>query len=670
MSRSSRNPRSGFLPPDATLEPPHRLTPKLALRVAILGVGAVILFSLLFLRLWSLQVISGDRYRATAQGNQERIVRIEAPRGAILDRTGRPLVVNGAQNAIEIWPADMPKNRVARAAEIRRLATLAGVPVGELRAKIAERRGDPLTPVVVRASADQALVSYLLERKDDLPGVRLSQAYVRRYPRQTLAAQVLGHVGEISGPQLKSAPREAGYLAGDLVGQAGVESAYDRYLRGSDGAAAFRVDSFGRTRGRLQIRKTPQTGNALRLTIDLGLQRAAERALRFGIDVAHRNKNPYANGGAIVALDPRDGAVLAMASNPTYKPSIYSGRVDPKRLAPLADPAVALAANYPILNRAVQGLYPPGSTFKPVTALAALQERLLAPYQSLPCTSQVTIAKQVFRNWNPGVDQQMTLPTALAASCDTYFYRVGYDFYQLPTDRGQPLQRWASRFGFGKSTGIDFGSEEPGLLPTIGWRHRVYTRKTDPCCWQIDRLWKPGDSVQLAIGQKDLLATPLQMARFYALIANGGKLVSPYTVTDVERPGDSGASSRVLRRFGGAAARPAGVDPAALAVIRDGLYGATHASYGTSSGIFGQFPVAISGKTGTAEKVVTVGGSAKLLSQSWWCGYGPSAQPTIVVCALIENGGFGAQAAAPAALQVFQQFFGVRAVRQSLVASD
>ena len=264
----------------------------------------------------------------------------------------------------------------------------------------------------------------------------------------------------------------------------------------------------------------------------------------------------------------------------------------------------------------------------------------------------------------------MTLPTALAASCDTDFSRLGYDFYLLPKERGQPLQRWAAHFGFGQATGIDVGHEERGLLPTIAWRQRTYTKSSDPCCWQIDSLWKPGDSVQLAIGQKDLLVTPLQMTRFYALVANGGRLVRPHVLADVEQPGSSGLPGRILSTFTAPAPRASGVDLAALAVVREGLLAAAHASYGTSSGIFGRFPVAVAGKTGTAEKAVQIGGANRLLSQSWWCGYAPADRPTIALCVLIENGGFGAEAAAPAALKVLQSYFNVKSVAQSYVSSD
>src|SRR5207248_1384477 len=259
-----------------------------------------------------------------------------------------------------------------------------------------------------------------------------------------------------------------------------------------------------------------------------------------------------------------------------YNPGLPVGRHPRRELAPLLNEKAAERANFPAIDRALSGTYPPGSTFKPVTALAALEEHLVSPYDSLWCTGRITIAKQVFKNWDPYTAAPLTMPVALARSCDTYFYQLGYRFWKLPPDRKQPLQDWARRFGFGRPTGVDLGPEASGLLPTIAWRHATFTKKTDRCCWQVDRLWKPGNSV----------------------------------------------------------------------------------------------PLAIAGKTGTAEKHVELPGFSGMMDQSWWCGYGPADNPTIVVCSLIENGGHGGDAAAPAALKVFEQYFGVRAPTQGQVYSD
>ena len=283
----------------------------------------------------------------------------------------------------------------------------------------------------------------------------------------------------------------------------------------------------------------------------------------------------------------------------------------------------------------------------------------------------VTGADQVFRNWDPFVEPcRWRCRQAIAASCDTYFYRLGTMFYDLPPERGHPLQAWASRFGIGASTGIDIGPEERGILPTPEWREATYTKR--PIVLAIDRLWKPGDSIQLAIGQKDVAVTPLQMARFFALVANGGKVVTPHVVSPSRSPAARTPRRRSSSRFQPPPPADSGVDPTALDVIQSALYDATHASYGTATSVFGNFPIPVAGKTGTAEKVVSCPGYSYplLLDQSWWCGYAPADSPTIALCAVIENGGHGGTAAAPAALKVFEHFFKTKAPAIGDIHSD
>jgi penicillin-binding protein 2 len=644
-------PSRRFLPGDPRVEEPYRLTPQLALRVAVLGFAALTIFAVLFLRLWALQVLSGNTYLKKANENRVRTLPLDAQRGLILDRNGRVIVRNTLGWSIDLWPADLPKNRRTQLDELEHLASITGVRVKEIQRRIRDYAGDPLTPVVIRRGIHADQISYLQEHQLDFPGIRLSQSYLRKYPYQSLGAHLLGYVGEITEPQLKKL-RSQGYKLGDVIGQAGIESSYDKYLRGTAGSSQMTVDSRGRPTSRIEPKVLPRAGNTLRLTVDVRVQRAAEQALRYGIRIARNNGEWAADGGAIVALDPRDGSVLAMASYPTYKPSVYVNR-DPTKLAPLENAKVAERKNYPGLDRATDVGYPPGSTWKPVTALAALQEHVISPSTSLLCSPDYNVNGQIFNNWDPNVDSYINLPTALAESCDTYFYRVGYDFYALPPSRGHALQLWASRFGFGEKTGIDVSPEASGLVPTPEWRRQTFTHL-------IDQIWKPGYSVQLAIGQGDLTVTPLQMARFYAMIANGGQLVTPHVVEYVEQPTNNTRIPTILRRFAAQPPTPSGVDPAALRAVQGGLYEATHSTIGTSSGVFGAFPISISGKTGTAEKLVTLPGYPNQLkfNQSWWCGYGPTDNPTITVCAVIENGGHGGVAAAPAALKVFEAYFG------------
>jgi len=636
------------------------MTPKLALRLGIMGALALGIFAVLFLRLWALQVLSGEQYLRAAQNNQLRTLRLEARRGVIRDRNGRVLVGNLEGTALQLWPADLPDK--GRYQMLKRLAKVVHEPVNRIARDVDKRARDPLNPVIVKEGLSREEIMYLSERNREFRGVMLVGSWLREYPYGDLAAHVLGHVGEISPEQLDQR-QHAGLEPGDKIGQTGVESAFDKYLRGVAGVARVRVDSLGQPRGEIRNRTLPQPGNDVTLTIDAGLQQAAETALAHGIQIA-RNSECYgcwnANGGAIVAMDARTGEILALASSPTFDPNVFVGRPNPWRLRPLLNAQVAKLRNYPGLNRAISGVYPPGSTFKPVTAIAALEEHIdVTPYRPIPCIPVYVFhgengVNYEFKNWDPYVNTGLTMPEALARSCDTYFYELGARFYALQTS---PLQGWARQFGFGRKSGIEIGPEETGLVPTPKWRDRTFKNP-------IDKLWKPGDSIQLAIGQKDMLATPLQMARFYALVANGGWLVMPHLFKQVQGPGEVSIVPHPTQPT----PQRLDVSPGALQVVRDGLYRATHDPNGTSVGIFGSFPKPIAGKTGTAEKWSTE--YKRMFDQAWWCGYGPSDDPKLVVCAVIENGGHGGTSAAPAAREVFAKFFHVDAGQTAIIGSS
>jgi penicillin-binding protein 2 len=663
----------GFLPPDPRVSQPYLLTPRMALRVAILGAVALVAFGVLFLRLWSLQVLAATKYRSEAQNNQIRTISLAAPRGPILDSHGRQLVVNTVSNAVVLWPADLPKGKAAKNAELWQLAKVIGTRPRHIEAMIAaQSKAGPIatTPVTLRVGITQYQEEYIYEHSAQFVGVEIQPTYLRYYDSEGLLAQTLGYVGRITPSewaQLRNSP--LGYLPDDSIGQAGVEAAFDQYLHGRPGKAEVTVNAIGRPESQLKETVQPRPGDAVRLTIDISLQRAAENALAYGIALAHHTTDGWAaDGGAIVAMDPNTGAILALASNPTYEPRVWVRRTA-NGLKPLLNQQTASRDNFPLLNRAIDVTYPPGSTWKPVTALAALEEHVISPYQTLDCTGSYSPPNpfggksQVFFNWDKYANQWMDLPTALEQSCDTYFYQLGYDFYSLPANRGQPLQRWAEAVGFGKQTGVDIAPEASGLVPTIQWRKKTYTPRTDPKAWRIDSTWKPGDSIQLAIGQKDVAVTPIQLARFYSLLANGGKLVTPYVVQDVEAP-SSGAkgTQTILQNLAPPLPKSVGIDPTYLDAIRSGLYLGAHDPLGTSYSTFGNFAVQVAGKTGTAQKVVTLPGyPPQVLNQSLWCGWGPYDSPKIVVCAVIENGGHGGTAAAPAAARVLAKFFDVPA---------
>src|SRR5918996_995583 len=371
----------GFLPPDPRVEEPYRVTPQMAIRIAILGILAITIFCALFFRLWALQVISGDRYLEDAENNQIRSFRATAPRGSIVDRSGQVLVSNEPGTLVQIWPAAleaMPENE--RNAMLRRLSRLLGVPAKDVRKKVRERaEADPLTPVPVKTGVGDRRASYLMEHQADFPGVQISQTYLRNYQQGNLAAQILGYVSEISAEQVEARAKD-GYAAGDRIGQAGIEAGFDGYLRGQSGVGRVYVDALGRVTSERQFSQLPEPGDNIKLTIDAG-------------------------------------EILALASNPTFDPSVYVGNVRQNELDRLANPD----ANHPTLNRAISGLYPPGSTFKPFTALAALQEGMLSSSEEVPCIGKMVIDGQTFTNVNPFADYRLTLDRALAESCDTYF---------------------------------------------------------------------------------------------------------------------------------------------------------------------------------------------------------------------------------------------------------
>jgi penicillin-binding protein 2 len=539
---------------------------------------------------------------------------------------------------------------------LRRLARLLELKVPVVRDKVEERlESDPLTPVTIDTSVGELKTAYLMEHQGDFPGVQITETYLRSYEQGVLAPHILGYVGEIDAEQLE-AKADQGYRSGDRIGKTGIEAVYDTYLRGVRGEGRVFVDALGRITSEREFSQLPEPGDNIRLTIDADLQRASEEALEYGIRLAHDQDEWAADGGALVALDVNTGEILALASNPTFDPGIYVGRVEEKDLKALG----AKSANHPTLNRAVAGLYPPGSTFKPFVALAALEEGLLGRDEYIQCTGEEVIDGQTFSNWDPYKNEPMTVSTALANSCDTFFYNVGLDFYER---KDSPLQRWSRAMGFGAGPGIDLGPEAEGLVPTPAWRRRTF--KTE-----IDKIWTSGDSVQLAIGQGDLLVSPLQMTRAYAMIANGGKLVEPHLVKSVEEPRNEGEPPVVLRPYTPKPARELGLDPNGVQVVQQALYDATHATYGTSQAVFGSFPVPIAGKTGTAEKFVTLPGFDGLRDQSGWCGYGLYEASEIAVCALIENGGHGDTTTAPTALKVFEKYFNVEPGTYSAVVQQ
>lgn len=645
------------------------LSPQLAMRVAILGGIALALFAVVFFRLWFLQVLSGDQYLAEAAGNRVRNVVIQAPRGEMTDRNGRVLVENRRAMAVVVSPPALPEDeaqlhdmytRLSRV--LRRSARPADCEFGSRSAGTYEVKQLmpiqceveqstsvlPYADVIVQPDAKRPVFTYLAERQQQFPGVETQQVFLRNYPEKTVGAHLFGTVGQVNEDQLRQ-DHYRGVRGGTIVGQSGLEYTYDRYLRGENGAQRIQVDAFGRARRRLRDR-APRDGNDLRLSIDLGLQRAGENALRVGIGQAQANGNP-ASGGAFVAMDPRNGEILAMGSNPTFDPNVFTKPIPERRYERM----FGEEAGNPQFNRATQGGFAIGSTFKPVTAAAALAEGVISETTPYNDTGSWRSGLQIRRNAGGAVYGTVDMRQALKVSVDTYFYTLGEQLNSA-SPNGGALQDWARRFGFGSATGIDSGAEIDGggTVPDARWRAGRWQlekrcrrlRRVDNCFIADDRPWTVGDNVSLAIGQGDFLASPLQLAVAYAAIENGGTVVRPHVgmqITDENGRVQQTVSPRPVRRF----------EIPGLETIRSALLASTKEDQGTSTDVFAGFPHDVYGKTGTAQRTNEP-------DQSWFAAYVPDPERPIVVAAVIEDGGFGAEAAAPTVRLILSDWFGVR----------
>jgi penicillin-binding protein 2 len=585
----------------------------------------VSLLSLLVLRLWFLQVIGGEEYERQAQVNSVRTVISDAPRGVIVDRRGDPLVMNRAGEDVVARPQEVTGRRGRQV--LVRTANLLGIPPREVLATVQEAlRSSPYEPVVLARDVPRSTQLYLAERRRQFLGIGLQQSYLRTYPHGTTAAQTLGYLSAIPAER-EAEFRRRGYFGTERVGAAGVEARYEQYLRGRPGRSEVEVDASGEATGRGPISSTPpEPGRTLQLTIDFPVQRALENQLRERVNAAASS-----SGGAGVVLDARTGAVVAIASYPTYRPDVFSEGSDRELRRLFSDP------DRPLLDRAIGGQYPAASTFKAITAAAGMQKGYLQAGELLNSPGELELYKTVFAGFENQAHGLLTVRTAIEVSSDTFFYQVADRFYR--SGRATPLQDTARDFGLGSRTGIDLAGEVEGLIPDRDWKRRAFARSRDP----LDREWKPGDSINMSIGQGNLLATPLQMAVAYAAIANGGTVVTPHIGRRI-----LDQDGRVFRDLRPRATRKLPVSDFTLGVIKEGLYLAANGNLGTSTAVFGSLPgdARVAGKTGTAE-------NPSGIDHSWYAGYAPYDNPRYVAVVVIEKGGTGANAAAPAVCQVF-----------------
>ena len=688
-----------MIDPPGDRRPP--LTPQLALRVAVAGSVALALFAVIFFRLWFLQVLSGTQYVNAAKVNRVRDIAINAPRGDILDRNGAVLVDSTKELAVQIVPAELPVPvntddvlKVPRRDAIvyNRLAGVVGMPTRRTRCpvpmpppsctttqcpkstvtrlsaigcQVAQQVARlPYADVTVKSPVSRAVQFYLAERQLAFPGVAVQQIYVTGYPQHTLAAQALGTVGPISPGELH-ARAYRGATRNSIVGQTGLEAEYDAFLRGTPGIQKVQVNADGQPTGSLST-TAPVSGHDLQLSLDAALQRVGQRSLAESI-----SQNDGA-GGAFVAMNPTDGEVYGMGSEPSFDPSIFT--------KPLSDAAYAklnsAAAGQPVVNRAIQGAGPTGSTFKPITATAALQSGDWTTTDTYDDTGQFCVgtgaAGQCRHNAGHAVDGVLALPDAIRVSSDDFFYNLGAKLNVDPTAHptGGPLQQWARAFGIGRATGIDLPGGLTGTLPTPRWR-QSRNRLEQECddatgpfkgkpkhppggCGIADgtnRPWSIGDNISLAVGQGDVQVSPLQLAVAYAALANGGTIVRPHLGLSVQDQ-----DGTVLQRIDPPPSRHISIDPLYLDTIREGLCEATSQAGGTSYDVMGKFHQQVYGKTGTAQYFSAQDAET---DYAWYACFVPATATSkpIVVVVWVEKGGFGDVGAAPVARQILSQWF-------------
>lgn len=589
-------------------------------------------FMILFFRIWILQIMQGDRIMLKSRENQTRIIRINAPRGIFYDRNGKIMVTSRTSHNVMAVPDDLKDKPEV----IKKLSEILKISEAEIRSrlkpdpKMAGRY--PYQYVPIMKDVDPQTIVRLYESKMDLPGVEVDPVPLRYYPNGEFASHLFGYLREINDRELSELKKD-GYRIGDILGKSGLEKTYEQYLRGVDGGIIFEVDIHDRPLRRLEYRE-PQPGNNLHLTLDYKLQLAAEQALEEQFNyLQEHTKYKKAKSGVALAMDPRTGDILAMVSKPGYDPNIFVGPI-PKAVAK------QLYNNplNPFTNRALQGEYAPGSTIKPLTVITALME------------NKVTLEDRFYCN---GYDPQPYYPKCWTVSnsvpvpihgseniIDGLKNSCNIVMNELSRRVGiGNLSKYARNFRFGKPTGINLApGEKSGFVPDAEWKWRRYKDK-----------WRPTETAHFGIGQGALTVTPLQLAQFYAGIANGGKIYRPRLVTKI-----TNESGEEIARFKPELAANLNMAPEAVAIVKEGLKRVV-APGGTAASTFRGFPLdryPVAGKTGTAQK-------PPYDNNGLFASFAPVDDPEIVVVVIIEQGGSGSAGAAPVGRKILEAYFGI-----------
>jgi penicillin-binding protein 2 len=588
--------------------------------LVVVKLTVVAVFSVLTLRLWFLQIAQGDEHLARALSNQFGRTEIPTSRGLIMDRYGRPLVENDVVFDINVVPKNV-RDPLALSAEISKLT---GYSAEDLNKKfdgfLASRPFSSNTWISGLSRADLAVIE---SRRHMFDGLSVGVNTVRRPLRGDFAPHLLGYLGEISANQLEN-PDFDGYRQGELVGQSGLEQSLEEHLHGKKGQRTMTVDSKGRLLQELSV-DYPKPGHDVRLTIDSRMQRVAQALLGE-------------KAGAIVVMDPRNFEILALASSPMYDLTDFVGGVSSERWRSLMEDPF-----FPMQNRAVNGQYPPGSTFKMAIALAALAEGVITPETEVHCGGAIRLGNHTFRCWNRGGHGSVNLHNSLKLSCDVYYYEVGR---RLGVDRLAVKLR--EFFGLGRPLGLELTTEKGGLVPDTSWKMR-----------RFGRAWNQGETLPVSIGQGYLLATPLQVAQYTAVVANGGTLYRPHLVKEIVD-----FEGRLIRDGSPEVINKLDVSPEYLKVIQKGLEAVVNEPGGT--GRRGHLPdVRVAGKTGTSQTVsleryqgfTAANRPYKLRDHAWYTSYAPAENPEVVVTVLLEHSGGGGANAAPVASKVLAAYF-------------
>lgn len=573
----------------------------------------IILFTIvIFFRLWFLQIAKGDYYYEQAESNRIRPVKIRPPRGVIYDRNGRPLVENVLTFDISLVPEDAQDLDET----IDRLAPIVKMKDEIIRRLIedAEPVRSKYDPVKIKEEASWAEVAVVEAHQEDLPGVIVEPEHRRHYPYSGLASHQFGYIGKVNPQQLKKGQADPGLL----VGQSGLEKTYDSLLRGAPGRRMIQVNAVGRKVKDLGIEE-PTHGIDLYLTIDLDVQRAAEDALG-------------SRSGAVVAMDPNNGEILAIASHPVYDPNLFPRGISPRDWVRLSNDA-----SHPLYNRAVQSVYPPGSTFKVVVALAGLEAGVIKPDEEITCKGFIVSGRRPFRCWKRGGHRNISFHRGLVESCDVYFYTMGD---RIGFDR---IAAYARNLGLGEITGIPLADEKKGLVPTPAWKKE-----------KISEPWYPADNYINSIGQGFMLVSPIQNCQLMSVIANGGDFYQPQ-ILKRSRNRETGD----VETYEPVKERSFSFDPEALEEVRSALIGVTTEPGGTAHAAATPLGV-VAGKTGTAQVIAQKIPGMKLTERTrdhaWFIAYAPADDPQIAVSVLIEHGGHGGGAAAPVAKKVIEEY--------------